>query len=58
MPADTEKTKPVLVHLDPDDWEAFKKLVGKRQASMAVRRMIRSELRQSRSRSFTRASQF
>lgn len=44
MPVDTENTTPVLVHLDPNDWEAFKKLAGRRRASMKLRAMIRKEI--------------
>lgn len=48
MPVDVQFTQPVLVHLDPDDYEEFKKLCGNRRVSMKIRAMIRSELKQHR----------
>lgn len=49
MPVDCDRpTKPVLVHLDPDDWAEFKAIAGSRQASRRLRQLIRSELRMAR----------
>jgi hypothetical protein len=48
MPADTDETIPVLVHLNPADWKAFKKLAGNYKASRRLRMMIRSEIRAAR----------
>jgi hypothetical protein len=44
MPVDTDQTTPVLVHLNPDDWRAFKRLKGSRKASKALRSMIGEQL--------------
>ena len=41
---DTSNTRPVLVHIDRDDWEQFKKMVGERQASKRVRFLVRQDL--------------
>jgi hypothetical protein len=41
---DTSNIVPVLVHMDRKDWEAFKKLAGKRRASSRLRRMVKAEL--------------
>jgi hypothetical protein len=46
MPVDTDKTKPVLIHVNPKDWAEFRKLAGSRRASMRVRALIRRELAQ------------
>jgi hypothetical protein len=45
MPVDTERTVPVLVHIDPKDWAEFKKIAGRRKASMRLRQLIRTEIR-------------
>lgn len=42
MPIDTPITKPVIIHVNPDDWAQFRKLVGSRRASYRLRCMIRS----------------
>lgn len=39
------KTVPVLIHVPPEDWESFKLLAGRRQASKKIRAMIRRELK-------------
>ncbi len=44
MPVDTETTKPVLIHVNPQDWLEFKRLVGSRKASMRLRAMIRRDI--------------
>lgn len=45
MPRDCVRpTKPVLVHVDPVEWERFKKLVGHRRASRRIRALIRFEI--------------
>jgi hypothetical protein len=49
MPVDVDETTPVLIHVNPDDWEAFKKLAGRRRASMKLRAMIRKEIAAARS---------
>lgn len=48
MPVDTDETKPVLIHVNPKDWAEFKRVVGSRNASITVRRLIRKEIRRSR----------
>lgn len=45
MPKDTPVTKPVLVHLNPRDWEQFKELCGSGKASRRIRAIIRRELK-------------
>jgi len=45
MPADTRETKPVLIHVNPDDWALFQELCGRRKVSMTIRRMVRRELK-------------
>lgn len=45
MPADTVRpTKPVLIHVDPVEWAEFKRLVGRRKASLRIRAMVRVEI--------------
>lgn len=44
MPADSQDTVPVLVHMDRRDWEKFKKKVGTRRASLQLRRLVREDL--------------
>jgi hypothetical protein len=48
MPTDTERTIPVLIHVNPDDWAEFKRISGKRRASMKVRKLIRNEIKRAR----------
>ena len=45
MPKDTPVTKPVLIHVDPDDWEQFKLLCGNYKVSRRIRAIVRRELR-------------
>lgn len=40
MPIDVERTVPVLVHLDPKEWERFKGIAGRRRASYRLRRLM------------------
>lgn len=42
VPADTKVTKPVLIHVNPQDWQEFRRLVGSRRASYRLRVFIRS----------------
>ena len=44
MPVDTDRTISVLVHVNPDEWAQFKRLCGKRRASLRVRTLIRREI--------------
>jgi hypothetical protein len=45
MPVDCVRpTKPVLVHVDPEEWSEFRKLVGSRMASRRIRALIRVEI--------------
>lgn len=49
MPVDCVRpTKPVLVHVDPEEWSEFKKLVGSRKASRRIRALIRVEIERQR----------
>lgn len=48
MPADTPVTKPVLIHVDPDDWEQFQVLCGKRKVSRRIRAIVRREIKRAR----------
>lgn len=41
---DTSNIVPVLVHMDREDWKAFKALAGPRKASMMLRRLVKREL--------------
>jgi hypothetical protein len=43
---DTSNTRPVLIHVDKEDWETFKKIAGSRRASSRVRKLIREDLTQ------------
>jgi hypothetical protein len=45
MPVDTPVTKPVLIHVNPDDWKKFQKLVGRRMASRRIRALIAREIK-------------
>lgn len=48
MPADTDRTVPVLIHVNPDDWAEFKRISGKRRASLKVRKLIRNEIKRAK----------
>jgi hypothetical protein len=38
--------KPVLIHVDPEDWEVFKEIAGNYRVSRKVREMVRREIQQ------------
>lgn len=48
MPRDCDVTKPVLIHVDPTDWEAYQKLIGKGKVSRRIRAVVRWELRRAK----------
>lgn len=48
MPKDAPVTKPVLIHVDPKDWEAFKQLCGNYKVSRRIRAIVRRELKKAR----------
>jgi hypothetical protein len=48
MPADSRDTVPVLIHVDRKEWLEFRKRVGYRKASQAVRKLVRQDNAQNR----------
>jgi hypothetical protein len=39
-----KRMKPVLIHVDPDDWAEFQKLCGNYRVSKRIRKLVRQEL--------------
>jgi hypothetical protein len=38
------KYKPVLVYVDPEDWEVFKEIAGSQQVSRRVRDLVSNDI--------------
>lgn len=36
--------KAVLIHVDPDDWEVFREIVGNYKLSAGVRALVKAEI--------------
>lgn len=48
MPKDAPVTKPVLIHVDPDDWKEFQEICGRYRVSRRIRAIVRREIRKAK----------